>query len=56
MASPMMKTRVWSAIVWGEVRKKKARVRWKRERDVMIVLPEMSAIRAVGREIVLLRS
>jgi hypothetical protein len=26
IASPMMKTRVWSATVWGDVRKKKPRV------------------------------
>lgn len=42
--SPMMNTSDWSAIDSGEVRKKKAKVRWKREREVMIVAPEMSAI------------
>jgi hypothetical protein len=31
----------------GEVRKKKARVMWNREREVMIVAPDMSAIFAV---------
>jgi hypothetical protein len=40
----MINTRVWSAIVPGFVRKKKARVTWKRERDVMIVAAEMSPI------------
>jgi hypothetical protein len=40
----MMNTRVWSAIAPGFVRKKKARVRWKSERDVIIVAAEMRAI------------
>jgi hypothetical protein len=40
----MINTRVWSAIVPGLVRKKKARVMWKREREVIIVAAEMSPI------------
>jgi len=44
IASPMMKTSVWSAMESGDVRKKKARVMWKSEREVMIVAPEMTAI------------
>jgi hypothetical protein len=44
IASPNIKTRVWSTIELGEVRKKKARVTWKRERDVMIVDAEITAI------------
>jgi hypothetical protein len=44
IASPIMKTRVWSAIVRGFVRKKKASVMWKSDRDVMIVAAEMTAI------------
>jgi hypothetical protein len=44
IASPSIKTRVWSAIVCGFVRKKKASVMWKSEREVMIVAAEMSAI------------
>jgi len=31
-------------MVFGEVRKKKARVMWKREREVMIVAPDINAI------------
>ena len=34
----------WSAIVAGFVRKKKPRVMWKREMEVMIVRAEMSAM------------
>ena len=44
IASPMINTRVWSARAPGEVRKKYASVIWKREREVMIVFPDMSAI------------
>lgn len=40
----------WSAIVLGLVRKKKARVRWKRQMEVMMVLAEMSAMMGDGRE------
>jgi hypothetical protein len=39
-----MNTRVWSAMAPGFVRKKKARVRWNRESEVMIVAAEMRAI------------
>lgn len=48
MDSPRMNTRAWSAMVAGFVRKKKASVTWKREREVMIVFAEMSAIFAVS--------
>jgi hypothetical protein len=44
IACPITKTRVWSAIVAGEVRKKKARVMWKRESEVMIVEEEITAM------------
>jgi len=44
MASPMKNTSDWSARDPGEVRKKKARVMWKSEREVMMVAPEMTAI------------
>jgi hypothetical protein len=43
----MIKTSVWSAIWCGFVRKKKARVMWKREREVIIVAADMSAIFSV---------
>ena len=39
-----MKTRVWSAMDSGEVRKKKAKVMWKREIEVIIVEAEMIAM------------
>lgn len=44
IASPIMKTRAWSARDSGDVRKKKARVMWKREREVIIVAPEITPI------------
>lgn len=44
IASPMTKTRVWSETVFGEVRKKKAIVIWKRARERMIVEALMRAI------------
>lgn len=44
MASPMIYTKVWSAIVFGEERKKKASVMWKRETEVRMVFAEMMAI------------
>ena len=44
IASPMMKTSVWSDRAPGEVRKKYASVMWNSEREVMIVFPEMSPI------------
>jgi hypothetical protein len=44
IASPIINTRVWSAIVFGFVRKKKARVMWKSDSEVIIVAAEMSAI------------
>jgi hypothetical protein len=49
IASPIINTRVWSAMVPGLVRKKKARVMWKSEREVMIVAAEMSAILIFAR-------
>ena len=48
IASPIMNTNVWSAIAPGEVRKKKARVMWNRESEVMIVAADMSAILMCG--------
>ena len=47
IASPIMKTSVWSAMEDGFVRKKKARVMWKREMELMMVAPEMRPIAAV---------
>ena len=44
IASPIINTRVWSAIVFGFVRKKKARVMWKSDREVIMVAAEMSAM------------
>ena len=44
IASPIINTSVWSAIVCGFVRKKKASVTWKSDRDVMIVAAEITAI------------
>ena len=48
IASPTTKTRAWSAIVAGLVTKKKARVMWKKARDVRIVLTDMRAMLVVG--------
>lgn len=47
IASPIMNTKVWSGMMLGEVRKKKASVIWKSERIVIIVAADMSAIAAV---------
>ena len=44
MLSPNRYTTAWSDTAAGLVRKKKASVRWKREREVMIVRADMSAI------------
>lgn len=44
MASPMTKTRVWSETVLGVVRKKKAMVMWKSDRERMMVAAVMRAI------------
>jgi len=44
IASPIINTSVWSAIVCGFVRKKKASVTWKSESEVMIVAAEITAI------------
>ena len=44
MLSPMTKTMACSSMVRGLVRKKKARVRWKREMEVMMVLAAMSGM------------
>ena len=43
-------------MVFGEVRKKKARVMWKREIEVRIVLAEMSAIFSIVRRFLGIRS
>jgi hypothetical protein len=48
IASPIINTKVWSARAPGDVRKKYASVIWKRERDVMIVFPDMSAMMFTG--------
>ena len=42
--SPMINTSDWSPIAFGFVRKKKARVTWKREREVIIVAPDIIPI------------
>lgn len=42
--SPSTYTIAWSAMVAGFVRKKYARVTWKREREVMIVFADMIAM------------
>jgi len=39
-----MYTTAWSAIVPGFVKKKKPRVMWKRETEVMIVFPDINAM------------
>lgn len=44
MASPSTYTTAWSATVPGLVRKKKPKVIWKKEMEVMIVFADMSAI------------
>lgn len=44
MDSPSIKTSAWSARVMGLVRKKKPSVMWKSEREVTIVLADMSAM------------
>ena len=44
IASPVMYTRACSSMRLGLVRKKKARVTWKRAREVMRVLAERSAM------------
>lgn len=46
--SPTMKTKLWSAIVTGEVRKKKASVMWNRDSDRIMVGPEIIGILAVS--------
>lgn len=48
MLSPSMKTSACSLMELGLVMKKYARVRWKRETDVMIVLADMRAMVAFG--------
>lgn len=48
MDSPRRKTRAWSDTVMGLVRKKKARVMWKSEREVRMVLADMSAMVGAG--------
>lgn len=49
IASPRTKTSVWSETVRGDVRKKKARVMWKRLRERMMVLPLMRAMMRSAR-------
>jgi hypothetical protein len=44
IASPKTNTRVWSAIVAGDVRKKKPSVIWKRDRERMIVFALTTAM------------
>lgn len=44
IASPIINTSVWSASAAGDTRKKYASVMWKRDREVMIVFPDMRAI------------
>lgn len=44
MLCPMTCTSIWSFIVFGFVRKKKPRVRWKSDTEVMMVLEVMSAM------------
>jgi hypothetical protein len=44
MDSPMIYTSAWSAIVPGLVRKKKPKVIWNSDTEVMIVLAEISAM------------
>lgn len=44
IASPIIKTSVWSATVWGDVRKKKPRVIWNRHIERMIVPALMRGI------------
>lgn len=51
MDSPKTKTRVWSATVLGEVRKKKPIVMWKRDRERIMVFPFMSPILRLTRRI-----
>lgn len=46
MDSPRAQTRAWSAMVMGLVRKKKPRVMWKSESEVMIVFADMRAMLA----------
>ena len=45
--SPSRDTTAWSATVPGLVRKKKPRVMWKRQSEVRIVRPDMSAMASV---------
>lgn len=49
MDSPRAQTRAWSAMVMGFVRKKKPRVMWKSESEVMIVFADMRAISSLGQ-------
>lgn len=44
MLCPRTCTRIWSLMVLGFVRKKKPRVMWKRDMEVMIVLDVMRAM------------
>lgn len=44
----MMWTRPWSAIVLGEDRKKKARVKWKRARERIMTEAVIKAILGIG--------
>jgi hypothetical protein len=51
MASPRTHTRAWSAMDMGFVKKKKARVMWKREMEVKMVFADMSAMVAGERRV-----
>lgn len=45
---PRIQTKAWSATVMGFVRKKKPRVMWKSEREVRIVVADISAMFAAS--------
>lgn len=49
--SPIIQTSAWSATVIGFVRKKKASVMWKSEREVRIVFAEMRAMMGKAFEV-----
>lgn len=51
IASPIINTSDWSAMEDGDVRKKKARVMWKREMELMMVAPDMRPMAAAVEEL-----
>lgn len=51
IASPMINTSVWSAMDDGFVRKKYAKVMWKREIELIMVAPEMRPMAAVAEKL-----